>query len=165
MLSKLSAPVPEGPRVPYVRRLKKGERLEACVASEKPQWIMTHFSKEGGQRACEASRKPDGAVIDYQGCRGCLGNHPSRMRGYLWMWNFLQKEMEWFEITEWCWTTIVMRSNGKQSLQGMKIVVTRGGGDRARFIVDLAEWSGYSRPEIFPPEPDVDPSIRRIMKG
>lgn len=150
---------------PWVRRLKAGQGLECKIMDCHPQWIVTHFHETKGTLPCEARRDPKTTVVlDENGCLGCKHHDPVRPRGYLYIWHPNQSRYEFLELTLVKWCEIKEAGNGSSDLRGCHLKIWRGKTDNARMRFTLSNPDPSEWAQKYPFVPNVDASLKVLMR-
>jgi hypothetical protein len=142
-ISRVSEPTDEGPKVPFLRRVKSANESYSAVAlANAIFWLVTHFDLAKEKTfPCHAERDVSGTIIDSGPCKRCTQQHPIRTRGYLHVWSILHRREEFLEVTPCTWSTCKMSWPAVPSLRGWRIVAVRGNGRTARLSLTLEQPS------------------------
>lgn len=165
-LAYVPEPTEDGPYIPFLRRVNEpGETLECVILGISIHWIHTHFNlRRNRTELCEASRDDEGNAVDPSDCSLCLDNAPTRIKGYLHVWNVKKRREEFLEVTPKAWQYTRHQWPVVPVLRGWRLTVVRGRGRTAALSLVLSEPSVAQDPNKLPPCKLPEQSLRHAMR-
>lgn len=165
-ISRVGEPVDSGPKIPFLRRVKKpNEQWQGVILAQAIFWTITHFDlREHQTFPCYSERDLAERVVDPSACKRCKNEDPIRKRGYLHCWALKTRREEFLEITPTSWNECKSIWPVLPALRGWVLTAVRGNGVTARLAIVLAEPQKGMDMTRFSAEKSPEECLQNTMK-
>ena len=149
-LRKADRPPEKGPRF-WVYRVKTGAGFLGQIVSPTIWGVFTHWDGNT-TRECYADRKK---------CPLCIDGCGNRWKGYLYVYNSLNKEFGFLELTPDAAEEVWRQCGRDEPLRGWNIRAKRHGGNKGKILVEMSFPNGFELDRLPQPQ-DPEETLRML---